>query len=91
MGAEAVNAKNRPPQRPQNITLTDRAKLCISGVEEVLSFDEERIVMRTTLGELAAATMLLRRRKSASSPWAAQGCTSAASAWRRGSWPSRGW
>ena len=53
MGAEAVNAKNRPPQRPPNTPLTDRAKLSISGVEEVLRFDEERIVMRTTLGELA--------------------------------------
>ena len=38
--------------KPQRITLDERARLTVTGVEEVMSFDEERIVMRTVLGEL---------------------------------------
>ena len=38
--------------KAQSLTLLERSKLTVSGVEEVLSFDEERIVMRTVLGEL---------------------------------------
>ena len=40
------------PAKPQRITLDERARLTVTGVEEVMSFDEERIVMRTVLGEL---------------------------------------
>ena len=36
--------------KAQSLTLLERSKLTVSGVEEGLSFDEERIVMRTVLG-----------------------------------------
>ena len=45
---------------PQNVMMYDRARLIVSGVEEVLSFDSERIVMRTVLGELSVAGSGLR-------------------------------
>lgn len=48
----AYEEKARQTSRPQSITLSERAKLSVSGVEEVISFDEERIVMKTVLGEL---------------------------------------
>ena len=41
------------PAKPQRITLEGRTQLAVGGVEEVLSFDERRIVARTALGELA--------------------------------------
>lgn len=44
--------KVKAPARPQRITMDERERLTVTGVEEVLSFDEERIVMRTVLGEL---------------------------------------
>lgn len=37
---------------PQHITLENREHLCISGVVEVESFDENNIIMSTSLGEL---------------------------------------
>lgn len=48
----AYEEKARPVSKPQSIMLSERAKLTVTGVEEVVSFDEERIVMRTALGEL---------------------------------------
>ena len=48
----AYEEKARPVSKPQSIMLSERAKLTVTGVEEVVSFDEERIVMRTVLGEL---------------------------------------
>ena len=44
--------KAKAPAKPQRITMDERSRLTVTGVEEVLSFDEERIVMRTVLGEL---------------------------------------
>ena len=43
----AYEEKARPVSKPQSIMLSERAKLTVTGVEEVVSFDEERIVMRT--------------------------------------------
>ena len=40
------------PARAQNIILEGRRKLSVSGVEEVLAFDDSSVVMRTPLGEL---------------------------------------
>lgn len=51
----AYEEKAKAPAKPQRITMEERAKLVVTGVEEVLSFDEERIVMRTVLGELTVA------------------------------------
>lgn len=43
-----------PIQSPKNhaLTLTDRAKLSLTGVEDVTGFDEAAITCRTTLGDL---------------------------------------
>ena len=38
--------------KPHRITLDERARLSVTGVDEVLCFDEDRIVMRTVKGEL---------------------------------------
>lgn len=38
--------------RPHGLELTDRCRLTVTGVEDVLSFDETDIVMKTALGEL---------------------------------------
>ena len=35
-----------------NITLENRKKLTLTGVEEVISFDDEKILLNTTLGSL---------------------------------------
>ena len=48
----AYEDRAKAPAKPQRITMEERARLTVTGVEEVLSFDEERIVMRTVLGEL---------------------------------------
>ena len=40
------------PGRQQNLILENRKRLSVSGVEEVLSFDEAEVNMRTALGEL---------------------------------------
>ena len=44
--------KRNLPARAQNIILEGRRKLSVSGVEEVLAFDDSSVVMRTPLGEL---------------------------------------
>lgn len=44
--------KRRPPAGPHHITLEDRSKLTISGVEDVESFDESAIVLSTQEGSL---------------------------------------
>ena len=48
----AYEDKVRPGAKPQRITMEERARLTVTGVEEVLSFDTERIVMHTVRGEL---------------------------------------
>ena len=40
------------PRKPHHLTLEDRKILTLSGVEDVASFDESEIVLRTSLGEL---------------------------------------
>ena len=39
-------------KRPNNLTLEGRKHLAVSGVEEVVSFDEREITMRTGDGDL---------------------------------------
>ena len=39
-------------KRPNNLTLEEREHLTVSGVEEVVSFDEREITMRTGDGDL---------------------------------------
>jgi len=44
--------KSRNISRPNNITLENRRKLAISGIEDVESCDENEVVMRTGEGNL---------------------------------------
>lgn len=37
---------------PHNLILQDRKELSLSGVLEVISFDEDNVVVKTTMGEL---------------------------------------
>lgn len=39
-------------QLPHKLTLSERSKLTMTGVTEVVSFDEETVVLRTGLGTL---------------------------------------
>ena len=39
-------------QRPHALTLTERAKLTVTGVDEVVRFDETEVEMRTARGGL---------------------------------------
>ena len=39
-------------QLPHKLTLDGRSKLSVTGVTEVVSFDEENVVLRTALGTL---------------------------------------
>ncbi len=48
MGYEEKTAKTKP----SNLILEDRERLSVSGVEDVISFDEQEIAMRTSRGEL---------------------------------------
>lgn len=44
-------AKTQAP-KPHGLSLEDRARLNVSGVEDVESFDETLVVMNTTSGDL---------------------------------------
>ena len=37
---------------PHSLTLSDRKKLTLTGIAEVVSFDDSCVVMRTDLGDL---------------------------------------
>lgn len=42
----------QPAQRPHVLTLSERGKLTVTGVDEVLRFDETEVEMRTSRGDL---------------------------------------
>lgn len=44
--------KTKLPSKPHNVILEDRERLSVSGVEDVDSFDERQIIMRTSKGNL---------------------------------------
>lgn len=48
----AYEEKYRPAELPQNIILEGRKKLSVSGVEDVESFDESIVVIKTVKGPL---------------------------------------
>ena len=47
--------EERAAAKPHRIALDERERLSVTGVDEVLCFDEDRIVMRTVKGELTVA------------------------------------
>ena len=54
---------NESMQLPHKLTLNDRNKLTLTGVNEVLSFDEQAVTMRTTLGLLTVHGQNLQLKK----------------------------
>lgn len=48
----AFEEKNRPAARPHHLIMEDRSKLSVTGVEDVISFDENEIITRTGQGNL---------------------------------------
>lgn len=48
----AFEEKNRMPAKPHHVIMEDRAKLSVTGVEDVISFDENEIITRTGQGNL---------------------------------------
>ena len=40
------------PEKPHNLSLESRKKLTLTGVTEIVSFDDTFILMRTPLGDL---------------------------------------
>ena len=48
----AYEEKAKAPAKPHSLSLDDRCKMNVSGVEDVESFDESMIVMRTSQGDL---------------------------------------
>ena len=44
--------KEETLQQPHKLTLSDRKNLTLTGVQEVLSFDEDTVILRTGLGTL---------------------------------------
>ena len=48
----AYEEKTRISAKPHNIILEDRERLSVSGVEDVDSFDDKQIILKTTKGSL---------------------------------------
>ena len=44
--------QNPPARRPHSVILEERGKLTVTGVDEVLRFDESEVEMRTARGDL---------------------------------------
>jgi len=47
-----IAAASEAPVRPHSLTLNDRKTLTMSGVNEVSSFDEKQLVLRTEDGQM---------------------------------------
>lgn len=47
-----MQESQKPIKMPHNLIIEDRKKINISGVEDVESFDDESVVLVTTMGEL---------------------------------------
>lgn len=50
-------------QFPHRLTLSDRRQLTVSGVTEVVSFDENAVLLRTELGDLLIQGSALQLRQ----------------------------
>lgn len=48
----AYEDRTRTPVRPHNVTMEERKRLSVTGVEEVESFDDGQVVMLTSGGTL---------------------------------------
>lgn len=59
----AFEEKGKMTVRPHHVIMEDRSKLSVTGVEDVLSFDETEIVTRTAQGNLIIRGMGLHIEK----------------------------
>lgn len=50
-------------QRPHSLRLDERTKLTVTGVGEVVSFDEDTVVLKTSLGTLVVQGSGLKLRQ----------------------------
>lgn len=48
----AFEEKGKTAAKPHHVILEDRARLSVTGVEDVISFDENEIITRTAQGNL---------------------------------------
>ena len=48
----AFEEKGKLPVKPHHVIMEDRSRLSVTGVEDVLSFDETEIIARTGQGNL---------------------------------------
>lgn len=48
----AFEEKSKTVSRPHHVIMEDRSKLSVTGVEDVVSFDETEIITRTAQGNL---------------------------------------
>lgn len=49
--AQQINNEDRSsPKSNHNITISSRKLMTLTGIEDVISFDEESVVMRSSLG-----------------------------------------
>ena len=48
----AFEEKGKLPSRPHHLIMEDRSRLSVTGVEDVISFDETEIITRTGQGNL---------------------------------------
>lgn len=55
--------ENKLEENRGNITLENRKRLCLTGVVEVISFDEEKILLNTKLGALSIKGTELKMNK----------------------------
>ena len=46
--------------RLHSLNLTDREKLTLTGISEVVTFDEQTVILRTDLGDLTVQGQLLQ-------------------------------
>lgn len=44
--------RKEEPQLPHTLTIQDRARMAVSGVLDVATFDEAQVVLRTSMGRL---------------------------------------
>lgn len=55
--------ENKLQEAKGNITLENRNRLTLTGVEEVISFDDEKILLNTSLGSLTIKGSELKMNK----------------------------
>lgn len=54
MPAQNISSMASPAQtKPHNVTITERGSALLTGIEDVISFDERGVVLKTPLGVMS--------------------------------------